>query len=232
MIFAYTRVSTEEQAADGTTSLAEQERKCKAIASLRSASSFDFATFVDSGVSGATPLRERPAGAEMLSAAQKGDCIVATKMDRLFRSASDALTTAEELKKKGVDIILIDMGTEPVTGNGCAKIFFGMLALFAEFERDRIAERMLDGQQAKRKNGGHTGGLAPYGFTVVGSGRESRLEKNESEQELLRLVAKLSKETVSPWFLGKRINEMGFKDRAGNPFRVPQVKRLMERANG
>src|SRR5271156_1644951 len=171
MILAYGRVSTADQAADGTTSISEQVRKAKAIADLRGASSFDFITFTDEGVSGSIPLAERPAGQEMLQAAKKGDIIVAAKMDRLFRSASDALNTAEALKARGVDLVLVDMGTSPVTENGTAKMFFGMLALVAEFERGRIAERMQDGRKGKKQRNGHLGGIAPYGFKVVGSKR-------------------------------------------------------------
>ena len=93
MIFSYARVSTTEQAADGTTSIAEQHRKNRALATMRGVSADNIAEFTDAGVSGSIALSERPSGKEMLDAAKKGDVIVASKMDRLFRSASDALVT-------------------------------------------------------------------------------------------------------------------------------------------
>src|SRR5215471_5783759 len=99
MIFSYTRVSTAEQAAEGSTSLAEQERRNRAIAQLRGASgSFDISVHSDAGVSGSVPLAERPAGGRMLDSAQAGDVIIAAKLDRLFRSALDALTTIKDLQ--------------------------------------------------------------------------------------------------------------------------------------
>lgn len=229
MILSYTRVSTDEQAADGTTSLAEQERKNRAVAQLRGAGTFDVINYVDAGVSGTIPLGERPAGQKMLAEAAKGDCIVAAKLDRLFRSASDALSTAEQLRKRGIDIILIDMGVEPVTGNGTAKIFFGLLALVAEFERDRIAERMSDGRRGKRAHGGHVGGPPPYGYQVVGEGREARLRKVPREQEVVILIQELKRNGAPCAEMVRELDRRELRTRTGQPFAHEQVKRIVNR---
>ncbi len=230
MILSYARVSTTEQAADGTTSIAEQTRRCKAIADLRGAGVYDFITYIDAGVSGSIPLNERPEGKRLLSDAKRGDVICASKMDRLFRSASDALNTAERLKRDGVDLILIDMGTDPVTANGTAKMFFGMLALVAEFERERIKERMDDGRRGKRDRSGHLGGLPPIGYRVVGSGRESTLIPDEEEQKTIALVTRLRRATLSEHFICKRLNAEGILPRTGKPWERIQVRRILERA--
>ena len=91
MIFTYARVSSIEQAAEGNASIPEQLRKGKALASMRGVPGKDVITFIDKGISGSVPLAFRPQGKEMLEAAQTGDVICASKMDRLFRSAIDAL---------------------------------------------------------------------------------------------------------------------------------------------
>ena len=226
MIFLYSRVSTAEQAADGTTSLAEQERKNRAIATLRGAASFDAVVYSDAGVSGSVPLAERPAGRNMLAAANQGDCIVANKLDRLFRSASDALTTAEDLKKRGVDLILIDMGVQPVTHSGVAKLFFGMLSLVAEFERERIAERMCDGRAAKKRQLGHIGGDAPYGFRKVGVGRDARLEPDNAEQEVIEHARRL-RHVRKAHSVAAELNRLDFRSRTGGVFQAVQVERML-----
>ena len=118
----------------------------------------------DVGVSGSVPLTRRGAGRAMLSEIEPGDTIVSAKLDRLFRSASDALTQAEELHRRGIDIVLLDTGTEPVMSSASGKLFFSMLAAFAEFERARIRERISDGKRGKMARGGHAGGEPPYGF--------------------------------------------------------------------
>lgn len=228
MILSYSRVSTAEQAADGATSLAEQRRRNWAVAQLRGVSAHDFAHYEDAGVSGSIPLNLRPAGRELLAAASKGDIIVACKLDRLFRSAHDAMSTAEDLKKRGVDLILIDMGSDPVTGNGVAKLFFGLLALVAEFERERINERMEEGREAKKRSGGHTGGRAPYGFRIEGEGKQARLVPHEGEQEVVGLVAHLrGKLRDRPHSIALALNERGVRSRSGKPFQAVQVQRML-----
>lgn len=228
MILIYVRVSTEEQAADGTTSLKVQERKCRGLAMMRGVGAFDSTTYTDAGVSGSIPLGERPEGRKLLEAAAPGDVIVVAKLDRIFRSASDALVTAEALAKRKVDLILLDMGNEPVTSNGTAKLFFSMLAAFAEFERGRIAERMNDGRKAKKERNGYIGGN-PYGFKVVGQGKDSMLEPIPEEIEVLRQIA-IWKRHWAPATIRRKLNNAGFKPRSGKEWDLTQVRRLMNRA--
>ena len=229
MILSYTRVSTEEQAADGTTSLAEQQRKNKAIAMMRGVSQFDFLNYQDKGVSGSIPLAQRPAGGRLMQDANPGDVVVASKLDRLFRSASDALNTIELLQVRRVEVILVDIGTEPVTVNGTGKLFLTMLAAFAEFERTRIGERMNDGRRGKKERNGHIGGAAPYGYKVVGQGREARLEPEPREQDMIRKARQLHEQKISSSGICRKFEEMGLRDRAGHPFRETQVLRILER---
>lgn len=230
MILGYARVSSLEQAGEGKTSLREQDRKNRAIATLRQAGTYEFCQYIDKGVSGSIPLGERPAGKDMLAAAKKGDVVVATKMDRLFRSATDALQTAAQLKKRGIDLILADMSVEPVTGNGVGKLFFGMLALVAEFERERIAERMQQGREGKRENGGHIGGSAPYGFTIAGSGREAKLVPDREEQDIIAFARDIraTRGYTKPYRVAKVLNAHGITTRLGKPWHRMQVVRLLD----
>ena len=229
MFLVYSRVSTQEQADPNGSSLVEQNRKGKAIAQLRNATMFDIATYEDAGVSGSIILNDRPKGGLMLRDAQQGDTIISSKMDRLFRSAIDALQTAEDLKKRGVDLILIDMGVEPVTGNGVGKMFFGVLALLAEFERERILERTADGRKAKRQKSGHCGGPPPFGYDVKGSGKEAALVPNETEQEALKQIRTIW-HSHTPAAACKAVNAAGLRCRAGTEWQVGQLKRVAERA--
>ena len=228
MFLSYSRVSTTEQAANGTTSLAEQTRRNKAIADLRGVPSAEFERFVDAGVSGTIPLAQRPAGKAMLAAAKAGDIICANKLDRLFRSASDALATAEKLRQREIGLVLIDIGVEPVTNNGASKMFFGMLSLVAEFERERIAERMSDGRRAKAANYGHIGGDAPYGYAVEGQGRAATLVPLEHEQEVVRKARQLKHLRVRLCEITRVVNEGGHRDRQNSPFKSYQILRILK----
>jgi putative DNA-invertase from lambdoid prophage Rac len=69
--------------------------------------------------------------------------IVVAKLDRMFRSAADALTVLEELKAQGVALHMLDLGGD-VLGSGVSKLVFTILAAVAENERERIRERIRE----------------------------------------------------------------------------------------
>ena len=52
--------------------------------------------FIEAGVSGSVPLAERPEGRRLLEAVSKGAVVITAKLDRMFRSAADALVTLEK----------------------------------------------------------------------------------------------------------------------------------------
>jgi DNA invertase Pin-like site-specific DNA recombinase len=189
-VYGYTRVSTAEQT-DGT-SLAEQARRIQGVALMKDLESAR--VFEEPGVSGSIPLEERPVGRELLAALRPGDTLVVAKLDRAFRNAADALTKADSWKRQGIKLIVADMGAEPVTDNGVAKMFFGMLALVAEFERGRILERTLEGRRAKAAKGGHIGGSAPFGYRVEGTGKEARLVEVPEQQAALTTIRELCRQ--------------------------------------
>jgi DNA invertase Pin-like site-specific DNA recombinase len=183
-VFGYARVSTADQALG--TSLEEQERRIRGVALMRGVELTQL--YREAGVSGSVPLEDRPAGRVLLASLQPGDTLVVAKLDRAFRNAADALTRADAWRRAGVDLVVADMGCEPVTGNGVAKMFFGLLALVAEFERERILERTHEGRRAKAARGGHIGGDAPFGYRVVGEGRDARLVAEPAEQSALATI--------------------------------------------
>jgi DNA invertase Pin-like site-specific DNA recombinase len=204
-VYGYTRVSTAEQAADDRSSLDTQRRKIGAAAEL---SGLTVDLFIEEpGVSGGKPLADRPEGGPLLARLGKGDVLVVAKLDRAFRNAADALATAEQLKARKVDLIVADMGSEPVTQNGVSRMFFGMLALVAEFERDRIKERSAEGRTAKRRGGGHIGGSTPFGFRKIGTGRAARLEPDPAQQAALRDMQALAAEGLASRAIAAAVQE-------------------------
>lgn len=73
-------------------------------------------------------------------------------------------------------------------------MFFTVLAAMAEFERERLRDRVANGQRAKAAKGGHIGGTAPFGYRVEGSGKEARLVEIPEQQAALTTVRKLRKQ--------------------------------------
>lgn len=186
-IYGYLRVSTAEQI-DGT-SLATQETLVRAHGASE--------VFRDEGVSGSVPLAGRREGSRLLAALKPGDTVIASRLDRLFRSSRDALNSVDALKARGVGVILLDISLSPVTENGTGGLFFKVLAAVADFERDRIRDRVTNGKAAKRAAGGHTGGTAPFGYRVVGEGKAAALEPVAEEQAAIRRMHELRAEGKS-----------------------------------
>ena len=228
MMFGYIRVSSIDQARPDRTSLQEQERVIRGLAMSKGIGAFDLQIFSDPGVSAAIPLKDRPAGRELLRTAKTGDTIVCSKLDRIFRDALDAQNIYKRFKMDGIDLILYDMGLESVTKDGMSKFFFCMLSAFADLERNRIAERMADGRRAKKEKGGHVGGIAPFGFEKVGEGREAMLKPIPHEQEVIQFVAHLPS-NYRLVDVKKALDEKGCVTRTGKPFRWMEAKRILER---
>lgn len=158
--FGYVRVSTAMQANEGE-SLDVQRRMLEGWATMQGIV-LD-AVFTERGVSGSIPIAERPEGAKLWAGLRKGDVIVSPKLDRLFRSALDALQTVEALRGRGVSLVMLDLGGD-IAGNGLSRLFLTIAAAFAEAERDRIRERVSQVKADQRGRGRYLGGRVPFGF--------------------------------------------------------------------
>jgi putative DNA-invertase from lambdoid prophage Rac len=225
MLFGYTRCSTSDQA-DGST-IAEQERMIRGVAMMRGVDQYDIVFYSDPAVSGSVSLQNRPQGAVMLETAKPGDIIVAAKLDRLFRSALDALQMLKDLQARQVGLVLADMGHTVVTENGASKLFFSMLALVAEFERDRINERTASGREAKRQAGGCLGAV-PYGYRKTGYRKNAFLVENVMEQRNIGKMRDLKAQGMGYEEIVRELTSRGVYNRHGRPFNRGQVFALVK----
>ena len=105
--------------------------------------------YVDHGLTGTN--RARPGLNQALAAVRKGDTLVVPKLDRLARSVPDARSIADELAARGVTLALGQSSYDPADPMG--KMFFNILATFAEFESDLIRLRTREGMKIARAKG-------------------------------------------------------------------------------
>jgi DNA invertase Pin-like site-specific DNA recombinase len=181
--YGYCRVSTDRQADDGE-SLGAQQRTVEGYAMMHGMT-IDH-VFIERGVSGAKPLVERPEGSKLLAELKPGDIVITPKLDRMFRSATDALNVCDRLKAGGIALHMIDLGGD-VTSNGISKLVFTILSAVAEAERDRIRERIRDVKADQKARNRYLGGSVPFGWRL---GDDGGLIPHDPEQSAIaRMIA-------------------------------------------
>lgn len=157
----YIRVSTQEQAKEGY-SIGEQEKRLR---SYCEAMQWDiFKVYVDPGYSGGDT--NRPGLQDLMRDVKAGliDKVVVYKLDRLSRSQKDTLILIEDVfLTNNVDFVSMSESFDTATPVGRAVL--GLLAVFAQLERDQIKERMGMGKEARAKEGKWGGGSSvPIGY--------------------------------------------------------------------
>lgn len=105
--------------------------------------------YTDRGFTGTN--RARPGLDQALAAVRSGDTLVVPKLDRLARSVPDARAIGDELSGRGVKLQIGGSVHDPTDPMG--KLFFNILATFAEFEADLIKMRTREGMAVARAKG-------------------------------------------------------------------------------
>lgn len=145
----YIRVSTTSQAEEGY-SIDEQKDKLKSYCQIKDWNVYK--VYTDGGFSGSNT--ERPALEKLINDAKnkKFDTVLVYKLDRLSRSQKDTLYLIEEVFiKNGIEFLSLQENFDTSTPFGKAMI--GLLAVFAQLEREQIKERMQLGKLGRAKAG-------------------------------------------------------------------------------
>lgn len=107
--------------------------------------------YVDNGFSGKT--EKRPAFDRLITDMRQKvfDCIVVYKLDRIGRSLKHLLNLFEEFKNRGLGFISYSQNIDTNTPEG--RMFLQMLMVLAEYERELIVARTMDGLKRARRDG-------------------------------------------------------------------------------
>jgi putative DNA-invertase from lambdoid prophage Rac len=185
--YGYVRVSTVRQTDEGE-SLDVQQRTIARYAMMHGLT-VDRA-FIEAGMSGSVPLTDRPQGKTLLACLRAGDVVVTAKLDRMFRSALDALGVLADLKKRDISLHMIDLGGD-VTCTGISKLVFTILSAVADAERDRTRERITEVKRDQRTRGRYLGGIPPFGWRA---GKDGELVPMPDQQAALVRMRRLRAE--------------------------------------
>lgn len=138
MIYGYARVSTKGQAKDGN-SLEAQEK------ALRESGANEI--YVDAFTGTKT---DRPKFDKLMDKIQKGDTLIVTKLDRFARSMTQGSELVSDLVEKGIKVYILNIGVMDNTPS--SKLIRNVFFAFAEFERDMIVERTMEGKAIAKQN--------------------------------------------------------------------------------
>jgi len=214
----YVRVSTEEQAVKGN-SLYEQEERgiayCKAMGWRQPV------IYIDDGYS-AKDIH-RPELTRLLESVQnkEHDTVITTKLDRLSRRLLDILKLVDYFEKNSCSYASISESFDTSTSAG--KLSLQVLGAVAEFERERIRERVRDNLMSLARQGKLIS-KASYGYNVV----DGQLEINLEESLVVKNIFKWTLEGTGPLNIAGRLNQMGIKSKNGKTWEEKTVRRLLE----
>ncbi len=141
--YGYGRVSTDEQTtSQQLTAIREAGHKVS-----------DNRFIVDEGVSGGVCAMERPAFRNLVeNKLEKGDTLVIAKLDRLGRDNIDVQQVVQMLTDKGIKLFILDLPVADLSSPE-GKLMLQMFATFAEFEKNRISERIRDKLKQLKQEG-------------------------------------------------------------------------------
>jgi len=130
-------------------------------------------------------VKQRPELDKLREQLRPGDTLVTTRLDRLGRSTRDLLAISSELESKNVELEVLEQNINTKTPEG--KLFFTLVAAFAEFEHSLMVARTRDGLAAARARG-RVGGRKPK----LTSAQQEQIRKLYEERELtVREIAAL-----------------------------------------
>ena len=193
--------------------------------------------FEDEGFSGKNT--NRPEFQRMMGEIKKKkfDCLVCYRLDRISRSVGDFAQIYKSLERYGVSLICINEKFDTSSSMGKAMLQIAMV--FAELERETIAERIRDNMTMLARSGRWLGGTTPLGFKSAQVKSESIEGKTYSSYKLatvkeeLDIVQKIfamylegrSLSKVETWFInndittrvGKRFTPIALREILSNP---------------
>ena len=175
----YIRVSTLEQAQEGY-SVGEQKERLIAYCKAKDWLIADI--YVDGGYTGSN--LKRPGIQKLMAETDKFEMVLVYKLDRLSRSQRDTLYLIEEVFRPN-DVDFISMQESFDTSTPFGKAMIGLLAVFAQLEREQIKERTWMGLVARAKTGlYHGGGHIPIGYEYS----DGKLVINPYEAEQVKKI--------------------------------------------
>lgn len=214
---AYVRVSTQEQADEGT-SLAAQEARIGAYAA---AIGFDVSEVIRDAGESAKSL-QRPGMAQILEGVRAGSIgrVVILKLDRLTRSTRDLADILDLFSK--ADVALVSVSEHIDSSFAAGRMMVNMLGVVAQWQREDIAER-TSAQLALRRRQRTVYGSTPFGYQR----EDNKLIPEPREQAALEEAHRMDRDGASFREIAARLTELGVMPHRGKAWHASSVRAVL-----
>lgn len=216
----YIRVSTNHQIDKDSLPLQREEliNYAKYVLNIE-----DYEVFEDAGFSAKNT--DRPGYQNMMKLIRTGvfSHLLVWKLDRISRNLLDFAAMYEELKRLGVTFISKNEQFDTSTAMGEAML--KIILVFAELERKMTSERVTATMLSRASNGKWNGGRIPYGYSYDFEKRIFSI--CAEEQKIALLMCDLYESSNSLLFVSRKLNEMGYRTRAGNLWSPVPVRKIL-----
>lgn len=188
----------------------------------------------DEAVTGTTEEREGLALLLALIQAGEVERVVVYKLDRMARRLF-VLLNLYETHFEPNKVALVSVMEQFDTSTPMGRMFFHIVGTFAEYEKDMLVERMMNGRLTKLDHGDRATGAVPYGYKVEEVAGRKMTVKEQEEAATVALIRKLAKE----FYRSKRDkgysriaahlnDELGIKTRRGGKWYASTIKYICE----
>ena len=155
------------------------------------------------------------------------DYLICYKLDRISRNVSDFSALLEELNQRNIALVCIKEKFDTSTPMGKAMMYIA--SVFAQLERETIAERVKDNMYMLARSGRWLGGIAPTGYIATQTENQTgSLALEPQEALLVRTIFQAFLQSRSLTAVAKQVNAQYFKTRTGRPFSLTTVKQILQ----
>lgn len=216
------RVSTEDQARGESPE--HHEERARSYAKSRG---WQVKEVYDLAGQSGKAVMQHPEAKRMMKDIERGHVtgLVFSKLARLSRNRRELEDFSDFFNKHNADLISLSEAIDTSTAGG--RMFFHLLGVFAQWEREEITERVNASVLTRAKLGKSINGSAPYGYQW----KDRKLIVQPEEAAIRRKAYDLFLQNRRKGHVAQHLNAAGYRTRNGNIWRDTSIIRILEESS-